>query len=276
MGRGPRGVRRGPRADLDAGRPGGRHGRQLGGLGADHARAPRTSTCPRPRSSARSSTASSSATGPRERRDRWCRRGRPTDRRRPSGRPGVLGPSRGDRRGARGDRPDATSSRSSCRPTRSPTASRHPDVYLEAARRLGVDPAACLVVEDSYNGVRAGAGGRDDRRPRPEPERAARPRDGGAGGPRPRSPVRARSATVERRAMPATGRRGATTRPVAASRPPRNAIGCPGRPSARFGGRSATGSRDSSPRSSRAATCGSAWSAASGCRRVRPSIASTT
>ena len=31
-----------------------------------------------------------------------------------------------------------------------------PDVYLEAARRLGVAPAACLVVEDSFNGVRAG------------------------------------------------------------------------------------------------------------------------
>jgi HAD superfamily hydrolase (TIGR01509 family) len=30
-----------------------------------------------------------------------------------------------------------------------------PDVYLEAARRLGVDPSACLVVEDSINGVRA-------------------------------------------------------------------------------------------------------------------------
>ena len=30
-----------------------------------------------------------------------------------------------------------------------------PDVYLEAARRLGVAPEACLVVEDSYNGVRA-------------------------------------------------------------------------------------------------------------------------
>jgi HAD superfamily hydrolase (TIGR01509 family) len=30
-----------------------------------------------------------------------------------------------------------------------------PDVYLEAARRLGVDPTDCLVVEDSYNGVRA-------------------------------------------------------------------------------------------------------------------------
>lgn len=30
-----------------------------------------------------------------------------------------------------------------------------PDVYFETARRLGVDPAACLVVEDSHNGVRA-------------------------------------------------------------------------------------------------------------------------
>lgn len=30
-----------------------------------------------------------------------------------------------------------------------------PAVYLEAARRLGVEPAACLVVEDSPNGVRA-------------------------------------------------------------------------------------------------------------------------
>jgi HAD superfamily hydrolase (TIGR01509 family) len=31
-----------------------------------------------------------------------------------------------------------------------------PDVYLEAARRLGVPAAVCLVVEDSYNGVKAG------------------------------------------------------------------------------------------------------------------------
>ena len=31
-----------------------------------------------------------------------------------------------------------------------------PDVYLEAARRLAVDPAACLVIEDSRNGVLAG------------------------------------------------------------------------------------------------------------------------
>lgn len=30
-----------------------------------------------------------------------------------------------------------------------------PDLYLEAARRLGVDPGDCLVVEDSANGMRA-------------------------------------------------------------------------------------------------------------------------
>lgn len=30
-----------------------------------------------------------------------------------------------------------------------------PDLYLEAARRLGVPPADCLALEDSYNGVRA-------------------------------------------------------------------------------------------------------------------------
>lgn len=30
-----------------------------------------------------------------------------------------------------------------------------PDVYLETARRLDIDPDACLVVEDSFNGVRA-------------------------------------------------------------------------------------------------------------------------
>ena len=30
-----------------------------------------------------------------------------------------------------------------------------PDVYLEAARRLGVDPAACAAVEDSHGGIRS-------------------------------------------------------------------------------------------------------------------------
>lgn len=32
-----------------------------------------------------------------------------------------------------------------------------PDVYLEAARRLGVEPSACAAVEDSSNGIRAAA-----------------------------------------------------------------------------------------------------------------------
>eukprot|EP00534_Pseudo-nitzschia_fraudulenta_P007720 CAMPEP_0201148880 /NCGR_PEP_ID=MMETSP0851-20130426/10277_1 /ASSEMBLY_ACC=CAM_ASM_000631 /TAXON_ID=183588 /ORGANISM="Pseudo-nitzschia fraudulenta, Strain WWA7" /LENGTH=314 /DNA_ID=CAMNT_0047425155 /DNA_START=72 /DNA_END=1016 /DNA_ORIENTATION=- len=31
-----------------------------------------------------------------------------------------------------------------------------PDIYLEAARRLGVDPAECLVFEDALSGVRSG------------------------------------------------------------------------------------------------------------------------
>jgi HAD superfamily hydrolase (TIGR01509 family) len=28
-----------------------------------------------------------------------------------------------------------------------------PDVFLEAARRLGVDPAGCAAIEDSHNGI---------------------------------------------------------------------------------------------------------------------------
>ncbi len=28
-----------------------------------------------------------------------------------------------------------------------------PDVYLEAAKRLGVDPADCAAIEDSHNGI---------------------------------------------------------------------------------------------------------------------------
>ncbi len=30
-----------------------------------------------------------------------------------------------------------------------------PDVYLEAARRLGVEPVVCAAVEDSHNGIRS-------------------------------------------------------------------------------------------------------------------------
>lgn len=34
-----------------------------------------------------------------------------------------------------------------------------PEIFLLTAQKLGVDPAHCLVLEDSYNGVRAGAAG---------------------------------------------------------------------------------------------------------------------
>jgi HAD superfamily hydrolase (TIGR01509 family) len=45
-----------------------------------------------------------------------------------------------------------------------------PDVYVEAARRLGVEPGACAAVEDSTNGIRAGhaAGMRVVAVPRPD------------------------------------------------------------------------------------------------------------
>ena len=33
-----------------------------------------------------------------------------------------------------------------------------PDVYLEAARRLGVSPTSCAAIEDSENGIRSAAG----------------------------------------------------------------------------------------------------------------------
>jgi HAD superfamily hydrolase (TIGR01509 family) len=33
----------------------------------------------------------------------------------------------------------------------------HPDVYLEAARRLGKSPGACVAIEDSGNGIRSAA-----------------------------------------------------------------------------------------------------------------------
>ena len=34
-----------------------------------------------------------------------------------------------------------------------------PEIFLLAAEQIGVDPKHCLVLEDSYNGVRAGAAG---------------------------------------------------------------------------------------------------------------------
>ena len=50
-------------------------------------------------------------------------------------------------------RPSSSASR--CRPRRSPRGKPAPDVYLEAARRLGVDARRCAAVEDSASGIRA-------------------------------------------------------------------------------------------------------------------------
>ena len=40
--------------------------------------------------------------------------------------------------------------------TESPRSKPNPDAYLVTAEKLGVDPAHCAVIEDSFNGVRAG------------------------------------------------------------------------------------------------------------------------
>ena len=50
-----------------------------------------------------------------------------------------------------------------------------PDVYLEACRRLGVEPARAAAVEDSHAGIAVGECGRDarDRDPEPVPIRRA-------------------------------------------------------------------------------------------------------
>jgi len=58
---------------------------------------------------------------------------------------------------------------------REPFGKPHPGVFLTAARRLGVDPAACVALEDSPNGVRAAkaAGMRCIAVPEPGVERSA-------------------------------------------------------------------------------------------------------
>jgi HAD superfamily hydrolase (TIGR01509 family) len=40
-----------------------------------------------------------------------------------------------------------------------PHTKPEPDIFLESARRMGVDPGSTLVLEDSFNGVRAGVAG---------------------------------------------------------------------------------------------------------------------
>ena len=60
-----------------------------------------------------------------------------------------------------------------------------PDVYLEAARRLGVAPDRCTAVEDSHGGIRSAKSRRHARHRDPEPELSARRRGARARGRRP-------------------------------------------------------------------------------------------
>ena len=191
---------------VDRRRPGGRDGRQLARLGADHARAPR----PRPargRHRTRDRRRRRRALSTRRRAaHRRGRRGGPADRRGSSGRARLVGPSPSHRRGARRDRAGRCLLGVVVSSDEVAHGKPAPDVYLEAARRLGVAPGR-LPRRRGFAQRRPGReGGRDDRGPRPERERAAgsrarrswptsswtarRPRPGpdrlGPAGPRPR------------------------------------------------------------------------------------------
>ena len=67
----------------------------------------------------------------------------------------VLVEPRAHRRRASDASSSRRSSPSPCPPRRSPAGKPAPDVYLEAARRLEVDPERCAAIEDSASGIRA-------------------------------------------------------------------------------------------------------------------------
>ena len=75
-----------------------------------------------------------------------------------------------------------------------------PDVYLEAARRLGVPPEACAAVEDSASGIALRARSRHARRRDPERCLPAAGRRACAGRRRARIDLGARAATLSARA----------------------------------------------------------------------------
>ena len=150
-----------------------------------------------------------------------------------------------------------------------------PDVFLEAARRLGADPPTTLVVEDSLNGLQAGrAAGMTTVL---VPNRSVPPARGRRGVRRSSSssasPTSTRSDSDRGRASraPAAGARRPRARiaghPAAARhrRPPSGPPDAPGL---------ALADRVVARRPRR--TSGSASRAASGCRRARRSTASTT
>ena len=70
-------------------------------------------------------------------------------------RPRVVVEPRADRPRARGRRDRRRSFTATVSSEEVARGKPAPDVYLEAARRLGVDPAACVAIEDSHNGIRS-------------------------------------------------------------------------------------------------------------------------
>ena len=100
--------------------------------------------------------------------DRRRGRGGATARRGVPARARVVLEPPADRRGARGGghRSAFEATVSSEEVERGKPA---PDVYLEAARRLGVAPERCAAIEDSANGIRAAACSADARHRDPEP-----------------------------------------------------------------------------------------------------------
>ena len=132
-----------------------RHGRELGGLGADDARAPVARRRASRRSSGRSSTGWSSAAGARAARGSTARS--TAVRRIAADRPVAIASSA--HRAVIDAALAATGLDDVFRVVVSSDEVEHgkpaPDVYLLAAERLGADPVTCLVVEDSLNGVKA-------------------------------------------------------------------------------------------------------------------------
>ena len=240
-------------------------------LGTDHARAARPRHARAPTSSERSWTPSSSAIGARAPRPSTARSTRSAGSR--AHLPVAVASSahrRGHRGGARGDRPQPTSFAVVVSSDEVAHGKPAPDVYLETARRLGVEPAGAA----SSSRIRSTASGPAKAAGMtvvlvPNRERPAGARDGRARRRRHRPSRRARSgADRAGRATPAARADDRdpsrpTALPGPAISPIRRTIRYWVSRGSRGGGRAG-------------ATCGSISRIASGCRRAPPSTASTT
>ena len=186
-----------------------------------------------------------------------------TDRRPPPGRHRLIGAPGRDPGGARGRRP-AGALRCGRLLRRRRGRQAGAGRLSEAARRLGVAPARCLVDRGFAQRRPGGARGRDARRPRPERERAARAGRGGRGR---RDPRAARGTACRRTRRVRMSTPGAGTVPTGtapATRAPRMAprasipsVRLPQPPTGHGPGASGTGSSTRSCGWPCGSTCGS-------------------